>query len=208
MHKNGFTLLELMVGLVIGILCMLMMLMMFKQISQISIQSAQDAEYDSQLQTGMVIVQKLIQNAGYGSGTVSDIATGTHFSRPAIFWRYVADINASPITYTCQGIGEKITTENNQKVHRLIMLKKDSCGNSTAVNSGTWQEQQTLVAIRNQSDAALFQYQLSETNCRPFGIDKNNVGIRQLTLTAPRQYPIPPEPNIQTIVCLNNIKTV
>ena len=67
MPKNGFTLVELMVGLVIGMLCMIMMLMLFKQVSHISLQSSQDAEYDAQLQTSMLIVQKLIQNAGYGS---------------------------------------------------------------------------------------------------------------------------------------------
>lgn len=208
MPKNGFTLVELMVGLVIGMLCMIMMLMMFKQVSYISVQSSQDAEYDAQLQTSMLIVQKLIQNAGYGSGAVSDIATGTYMSNPAVFWRYVENVNASPIVYTCQGVGEKITTENNQKVHRLIVLKKDSCGNSSAVNSGAWQEQQTVVAIRNQSDTALFQYSLSASNCRPFGIDKNNIGIRQITLTAPRQYLTGTAANIQTTVCLNNIKTV
>ncbi len=208
MPKNGFTLVELMVGLVIGMLCMIMMLMLFKQVSHISLQSSQDAEYDAQLQTSMLIVQKLIQNAGYGSGAVDDIETGTYLSQPAVFWRYVQNVDASPIVYICQGISEQISTENNQKVHRLMVLKKDSCGNSTSVSSGTWQEQQTVIAIRNQSDSPLFQYTLSASNCRPFGIDKQNVGIRQVTLTAPRQYLTGTMANVQTTVCLNNIKTV
>ena len=207
MNKNGFTLVELMVGLVISMLCMITMLMLFKQVSHISLQSNQDAEYDAQLQTGMLIVQKLIQNAGYGSGAANDIEIGTYLSRPAVFWRYVEDIDASPIVYICQGVSEQITTDNNQKVHRLIVLKKDNCGNLNAVSSGTWQHQQTIIAIRNQSDSALFQYAMSASDCRPFGIDKNNFGIRQITLTAPRQYLTGTGENIQTKVCLNNIKT-
>lgn len=208
MAQNGFTLVELMVGLVIGMLCMIMMLMMFKQISHISLQSSQDAEYDAQLQTSMLIVQKLMQNAGYGSGQAKDIGTGTYLTRPALFWRYVADVDATPLEYHCQGVSEQISTENNQKVHRLIVLKKDNCGNITAFNSVAWDEQQTIIAIRNQSDSALFQYAISASDCRPFGIDKNNVGIREVTLTAPRQYLSGAAANIQTKVCLNNIKTV
>lgn len=207
MKKNGFTLIELLVSLVIGMLCMLTMLMIFKQTSQISVQSSRDAEYDAQLQTGMLIAQKLIQNAGYGSGALDDIETGTYLSKPALFWRYVEDIDATPISYTCQGISEQINTENNQQIHRLIVLKKDNCGNSASVSSGTWQEEQTVMAIRNSSSSALFEYTLNNNDCRPFGIDKNNMGSRQIKLTAPRQYLTGTAEKIEMTVCLNNIKS-
>ena len=77
MLRNGFTIIELLVGIVIAMLCMITMLMLFKQLTQVSVSSTQDAEYDAQLQSGMLTIQKYVQNAGFGSGQQSDIASGT-----------------------------------------------------------------------------------------------------------------------------------
>ena len=208
MKANGFTLVELMIGIVISMLCMIMMLMFFKQLSQISITSAQDAEYDAQLKTGMLVIEKFVQNAGYGSGQLGDIAKGTHYGNPAVFWRYIPDLSVTPITYACQGIAEQVVTNGAQKLHRLVLLKKTNCGNSTAISEGTWEEHQPIIALKNTSDQPVFNYDIAQGDCRPYGIDKNNVGFRQLTLTAPRQHGTALGQNIQTTVCLNNIKVV
>jgi prepilin-type N-terminal cleavage/methylation domain-containing protein len=206
MKQNGFTLVELMVGLVIAMLCMIMMLMLFKQISQISMSSTQDSEYDAQLKTGMLVMEKFVQNAGYGSGHPSDIQLGTHFSNPAIFWRFIPNLDSTPIAYQCQGIAEQMTTDGKSTLHRLVLISKANCGNSSAVEDGEWTEQHAILAIKNSDAAPIFNYQIAQGDCRPYGIDKKNVGVKHIQLSAPRQHMTGLGDRIQTTVCLNNIK--
>lgn len=203
----GFTIVELMVGLLIAMLIMAMVLMFFKQISQVSISSSQDAEYDAQLQTGTLVAQKFIQNAGYGSGNTDDIALGTYATHPAVFWRFIPDLAAVPITYECQGIGEEITADGSFFIHRLVLLTKAACGDSTAIESGTWAEYQPIMSIRTSRSTPIFDYQISSSGCTPFGIDTQNVGLKQLSITAHRQHiSAGIGSNTKTTICLNNIK--
>lgn len=209
MPKNGFTMIELLVGIVIAMLCMITMLMLFKQLTHVGVSSTQDAEYDAQLQSGMLAAQKYIQNAGYGSGESTDIAIGTFAGNPAVFWLYVTELGASPLAYTCQGIGEEVSTVDGQKVHRLVLLKKVACGKTEAVTAGTWVKDQPIVAIKNKTDTPIYQFSLSSsTACAPFGIEKNAAaGLKQITLTAARQHMTGVGQNIQNVVCLSNIST-
>lgn len=209
MPKNGFTMIELLVGIVIAMLCMITMLMLFKQLTHVGLSSTQDAEYDAQLQSGMLAIQKYVQNAGFGSGQQGDIASGTYSGNPAIFWRSVKELNVTPIAYECRGVGEVITTEDGQKVHRLVLLKKTACGTSEAITAGSWEKDQPIIAIRNSSDAPIYQYAIAAgSGCSPFGIEKTSAtGLKQITLTAARQHMTGIGQNIQNVVCLSNITT-
>lgn len=206
MRANGFTLIELMIGLLISMLCMIMLLMLFRQISQISVRSSQSAEYDAQIQTGLLVLEKFIQNAGYGSGLANDIQIGTHFGNPALFWRFIPELDSVPVSYQCQGVAEKITTENGLRIHRLVLMKKDACGTTTALTEGTWQESQAIVSINNNSTTPIFRYALSQGECRPFGINSTPVGTKQISLTAFRPEMTGLGEKIQSLICLNNIK--
>ena len=207
MPKNGFTIIELLVGIVIAMLCMVTMLMLFKQLTQVGVSSSQDAEYDAQLQSGILAAQKYIQNAGYGSGQQTDIAIGTYASNPAIFWLSVKQLGAVPLEYQCQGIGEEVSTEDGQQVHRLVLLKKVACGKTEVITAGTWVKDQPIIAIRNSTTPPIYQYAItSGTGCSPFGIEKaSGTGLKQITLTATRQHMTGVGQNIQNIICLNNI---
>lgn len=208
MKANGFTLLELMVGIVISMMCMIMMMMFFKHHSAISLSSSQDAEYDTQVKTGLLIIEKFVQNAGYGSGKPEDVDIGTYSGNPALLWRYMPNLNAVPMSYECQGITEKIENENGHKIHRLVLLKNPNCGNDTAITDLSWPEPQSILAIKNDSATPIFQFQLSHGDCRTYGIDSNNAGARQLTVTAPRQHGTGVGQEVQTKICLNNINQV
>lgn len=146
MAKNGFTLVELLIGMLIGMLCIIILLMLFKQISRVGMVSARDAEYDAQLETGVLIAQKLIQNAGYGSGNAADIATGfvtftnttntvanaTTSGQSAIFWRIAP--NPAVSSFKCYGLVETVTSSGNNYIHRLIYLTKESCDSPMATS--------------------------------------------------------------------------
>lgn len=223
MNQKGFTLIELMIGLVISVLCMIMMLMLFKQLSHIAISSSQDAENDSQLQTGILVIEKLVQNAGYGSlnnsgGTnnTGDIAIGTFANHPALVWRYIPDLDTPITTYKCEGIGEEITTEDNHKIHKLVLLKR-ACGNNTAIASGNWVVDQPIMSIKTTTSTPIYAFNLSNENCAPFGIGKNYTGAQKIIVTAERQHlDLSASPDqttnnvtkkLSSTICLNNIKT-
>lgn len=217
MSQKGFTLVELMVGLVIAMLCMLMMLMLFKQTTQIGISSSRDSEYDAQIRTALSVAQKLVQNAGYGSGKTSDIAVGVDTQNvPAVFWR----MNPDPVTslmsanttinYNC----EALTQEKEGDTYRLIFLKKNNCGSEAVLNIETFSqpdEKQHIVSFKTLETGTVFNFVLTPGNCTPFGIDKNNSkGTRQLTITANRQYADEMQNSnigqtVSNTVCLNNI---
>ena len=206
MKQAGFTLIELMVGLVIAMLCMLMMLMLFKQITQIGLNAAQDAEYDAQIQTGLLVAQKFVQNAGYGSGLSNDIQIGTHYGHSAVFWRFIPNIGTTPITYQCQGIAEKITTDGNTKLHQLMLLKKTCGSDPTNWKNGTWEEDQNIVAFRSSKSEPIFAYNTTSGQCTPYGVDKNNSkGLQQMTISAKREHITGTGSSIKNTVCLNNI---
>lgn len=223
MNQKGFTLIELMIGLVISVLCMIMMLMLFKQLSHIAMSSSQDAENDSQLQTGILVIDKLVQNAGYGSlnnsgGTnnTGDIGIGTFAGNPALVWRYVPDPDTSITTYKCEGIGEEITTEGNHKIHKLFLLKR-ACGNSTTITSGNWVVDQPIMSIKTTTSSPIYAFSMSSENCTPFGIGKTYTGAQKIIVSAERQHldlstsPDQTTNNItkklSSTICLNNIKT-
>ena len=223
MNQKGFTLIELMIGLVISVLCMIMMLMLFKQLSHIAMSSSQDAENDSQLQTGILVIEKLVQNAGYGSinnsggsNNTGDIGIGTFSGNPALVWRYVPDLDASQTIYKCEGIGEEITTEGAHKIHRLVLLKR-ACGNNTEITSGDWIIDQPIMSIKTTTSSPIYAFSMSSENCTPFGIGKTYTGAQKIVVTAERQHldlSDSPEQNTNNVtkklsssICLNNIKT-
>lgn len=206
MKANGFTMIELLIGLLIASLCSIMLLMLFKQTSHIAVNSAQDANYEAQLQTGMLVAQRFIQNAGYGSGSPTDIEIATHAGKPAVFWRYIQQLNATPIQYICQGLAEEISTDGSFQLHRLILIEKANCGTGQALTAGTWQESKAIIAIKNQSATPIYQYAMSTSDCTPFGIDHNKSGSKKLTLSAARPHITGVGSQLQTAICLNNIK--
>lgn len=202
MGQKGFTLVELMVGLVISMLCMIMMLMLFKQTTQIGISSSQDAEYDAQIQTGLLVAQKFIQNAGYGSGKTYDIKTGSYASNNALFWRLIPNVDSTSIAYQCQGIAERIAQDGNAYIHRLMLIRK-TCNANNDWQLGAWEDDQVIVVFRSLKPEPVFNYNLITGQCSPFGIDKNATpGLRQVTINARREHVAG---NIKNTICLNNI---
>lgn len=218
MKKNGFSILELLVGLVVAMLCMIMMLMTFKQISKVSLESSMDAEYDTQVQLGMLVLQKVIQNAGYGSGNAADILV----SNNTLYLRFTPDLS-SPNVITCQALVSENDLAN--KEYKLYLVTNNNCRKSVdgiyeaysniAANE-VWDHstntKSPLISIRNKEISAttlpIFTFSLhsltSPKKCTPYGISKDNPsGTKYVTVTAQGQ-PIP-EKQIQSLICLNNI---
>ena len=206
MKQKGFTLIELLVGLAISMLCMVLVMMMFKQIMRTGAEAARDAEYDAQLETSMLIAQKLVQNAGYGSGAAADIAVGSYNSKPAMFWRLIPNLDTAPTVYQCSGLAEEISASGTRYIHKLRLLSDATpCAAGDDLATKSWTNQRTLISIKNDSADAIFSYALGG-NCSPFGA-AHAEGTKKIIITGTR-----PDIDasaightIQRAVCLKNI---
>ncbi|MFV5466316.1 PilW family protein [Acinetobacter towneri] len=212
MNKNGFTMLELLVGLVVAMLCMIMMLMTFKQISKISLESSLDADYDTQVQLGMLVLQKVIQNAGYGSGQTTDIKVNS--TNDMLYLRFIPNVN-NPLAYTCQALG--YANDPIKKEYKLFLFENSvNCGASTDLATIDWTNTNTtkspLITIKNKNieaaTPAVFKFYVenlaSDKKCTPYGISPDNPsGTKTVTVTAKGQHTT--EKQIQSLICLNNI---
>ena len=74
-----------MVALLLASLLMLTMLTLFKQISFIGMSTAEDAEYEAQMEIGLLTISRLVTNAGYGMGQDDDIVIGQYEGKRAVF---------------------------------------------------------------------------------------------------------------------------
>ena len=201
MRQHGFTIIELLVGLLVAMLCLLMMLMLFKQTTKIGVHAGQDAQYNTQIQTGLLIAQKFIQNAGFGSSQPHDIQIVEEHPQ-VVYWRLVPEPHITPIRYECQGMVERISDQGTQKLHQLVLIGKP-CGSNETWIEGQWQDQQVLVNILSQQNTPIFHYRLNEGNCTPYGINqKDHQGLKQLVIEARREHS---DHVIKNLICLNNI---
>lgn len=216
MRQNGFTLIELLVGLLLASLLMLSMLTLFKQVSHIGLSSSQDTQYQAQLEIGMLTIQKLIQGAGYGSGSHDDVATGTFNGEDAIFWRSATSFDPDPtvtVTYQCRGFGIKIDQDGSHYIHRLLLLNATNCDDTTNLVNFNWQVEQGIAKVKiNPQDNPpyngdpVFQFGLTSGECVPFGIDLgDSKGDMQVKISGLRKYDYGVG-NKERFVCLNNIK--
>lgn len=70
-QQRGFTLIELMVGMVVGLLVVMTMLSLYKTASKTTAEAGYGAVMDGQIGGGIIMADRLLQSAGYGyaSGT-------------------------------------------------------------------------------------------------------------------------------------------
>ena len=195
--QKGLTIISLMVGLVISMLCLIALLTLFKAIVTTSVDSQQNAQQDTQLFNGLTLAQMLAQNAGFGfsSGTNVLITSRTLAldnsisvaSQKAVLWRYYATIN-TPSTLTCQGIASVL---NNDQT-KLILLKANSCAQTSNLDNLTWTVDRVLAILPS---ASTISFNLATQTCAPYGIG-TAASHSKLTITA-NTFSFP--------VCLSNI---
>lgn len=227
MKRNGFTLVELLVGMVIAMLCAIMMMMLFKQLSQIGGGASRDAQYDAQIETGILIIQKYLQNAGYASGNAADVQLNNNFGSftsagvsiplPALLWRQgtgaLSATTGLATAWECYGVTETITPNPTATnfTHRLQLLTLRPCNGAGAttgvanLTAMTGWTQTPIVRIDTPSAQPIFGYALSTGSCAPYGT-ADVQGAAKVTLTAKRlNVTSGLGQSLNRAVCLNNI---
>lgn len=193
MQKNGFTLVELLVGLGVSSILMLTMLAYFKQVGTIGVESAESADYEIQLDIGLLSVQKMVQFAGYGLGQESDIQVGQYNGESAVYWRYLEalpDPNAAPTAplpaVICRGVGSSVAQQNGKYKNTLILLTADDC-DAGDLTDATWRVQQSVVSLVSDQSYSVFAFTSQATPCSPFGVGQT-MGAVVLKIRGLRKY--------------------
>lgn len=233
MRSKGFSLIELLIAMAISLIAILMLLMLFKQVTRVGMASSQDAELDAKIDTAMLVIQKMVQNAGYGTGNSDDITVVENDSSAGlnsniVFWRINSDVlslldpqepeidedeNIIPSIFNvqCYALSEAITSvENSLYSHQLVLSKTTNCTNVSVFTDSLldWQEDSVISSFTSQTSSPIFSYKLEELineSCSPHGI-KSIKGSIKFTVIAEKPTPDSNSRDvIERISCLTNI---
>lgn len=193
-NQQGFTLVGLLVGLAISMLCLMALLALFRTVIHTSVDARKSSILDTQLQNSLTTIQVLTQNAGFGYPAssipniveVASIANVT--TNKAILWRLDDDIKTTTASI-CQGI---TYTEN-----ALILLKSRCSYNLPLATGSTWEKDSTLASFPT---GTTITFELKDQICAPYG-SAIITGTKVLNITASDSTGT----TIKFPVCLSNI---
>ncbi len=198
-NQQGFTLVSLLVGLTISMLCLMALLTLFRTVIHTSVDARKSSILDTQLQNSLTTVQVLIQNAGFGypASIIPNIVEVANIeditSNKAILWRSDNDLDIGTASI-CQGI----TYTNNS----LILLKKIPCSYDQPLakplaTGSKWTKDSTLASFPTDTTIT---FELKDQICAPYG-SAIITGTKVLNITASDSTGT----TIKFPVCLTNI---
>ena len=193
-NQQGITLVNLLVGLAISMICLMALLALFRTVIHTSVDARKSSVLDMQLQNTLTTIQVLVQNAGFGypASSVANIIEVARIenvtANKSILWRWDPDIDTTTMSI-CQGI---TYTEN-----ALILLKKTCSYDESLTAGSTWERDSTLASFPT---GTTITFELEDQTCAPYGsaIIKGN---KVLKITTNYSTGTP----INSHVCLSNI---
>lgn len=211
-HQSGATLISLMIGLLISMLCLIGLLSSYRTMVKTGAESRIAATHDTELQNGLTAAQMLIQNAGFRlDGTSNlEVANITINSETisALLWRYK---NGS--TITCEGLAD-IPDSSTKRKFVVIENTGTTCESTSVLNSLTWTEKSILANLAVQptenADSQQVTFATGFSDCSPFGATVlDNVGSHPLvTISAKTSTQKTAGLDaIETSVCILNISS-
>ena len=217
------SLIGLLIGLLISVLCILASLTLYKNLIDVATESKLDSSHDGQLASALLVMQLEVQSAGYGI----EAANFDHLVKhtPAtgkiqLLWRFSPD---GGTTFECRGFREE-PLEDEGTFRVLELIKANSGCNATASLSGlTWTKVAVLGRWRVVDDGVadagldyyittnktLFNFQLADAMCSPYGASASATENHALlVITAPGSATLQGAPGITASehkFCLPNI---
>lgn len=165
-HKiaaKGFTLIELMIGLVLCTLSILISLTLYSNLVQTSVLSRTDSRQDGQLASAIAAIQLEVQSAGYGvavpNNTELKLVDDHHLN-----WRFT-DANGTQ----CKGFW--IDTDNNGVLKLQLMKSTAACTTTTDIANKTtanWSEVTQLAQFGITPPTITMA--LTNAACTPYGV--------------------------------------
>lgn len=154
-YQSGTTLISLLIGLLIAMLCIIAVLSSYRTIVKTGVESRVAATHDAQLQTGLASAQIFLQNAGFGlEGTDYSLDTPIDVDSKnikALLWRYDNSTKIDGTKIVCQGLADVESLDSKKR--RLVLLKSDSttCNDSSDLSTFDWEIQTTLANLEDYS---------------------------------------------------------
>src|SRR5699024_1682038 len=111
----GTTLISLLIGLLIAMLCIIAVLSSYRTIVKTGVESRVAATHDAQLQTGLTTAQIFLQNAGFGLEGLNNLLSEANIqvesqNASALLWRYKSDNNI-----VCQGLADIKSSDGKKR---------------------------------------------------------------------------------------------
>lgn len=191
--QQGITMVSLLVGLAISMLCLIALLTLFRTVVFTSVDSRKSSILDTQLQNSLTTVQMLAQNAGFGylpaTTNIVEVSSITSITNdPAVLWRYDHDVDTTTASI-CQGV----TYTGNA----LILLRSTCSYDLPLVADTTWTKDSTLASF---STGTTITFDLVDQTCAPYG-SSIVTGNKVLEITASNSTGA----SMKFPVCLSNI---
>lgn len=146
-RQKGLSLIGLLIGLLISVLCILGSLTLYKNLIQVATESKLDSNHDGQLASAMLIVQLEVQSAGFGIDTPaadSIIRYQPSSNEIQLLWRYSSD---GGTTFECRGlVEEEDTTDGVFRVLKLVKVES-GCDGATLLSDLTWETANPLAVL-------------------------------------------------------------
>lgn len=201
-RQKGLSLIGLLIGLLISVLCILASLTLYKNLIRVATDSKLDSDHDGQLASAMLLIQLEVQSAGYGipGATASHIVE--HVPSAGIrqlLWRFTND---NGTTYQCRGIREESAEDGQFRVLKLIKVDA-GCNVTAALSSFTWNAANPVATLGRwrvvadgvanvglddyiSSKTTMFKFDVGNAVCNPYGANSGATENRGfLTVTAP-----------------------
>lgn len=212
LRQQGLSLISLLIGLFISMLCILAGMTLYKNTLVLSTSSKIDAQHDGQIAAALMTLQLELQNAGYGAApasgphVVSDSLTMTFnnvdITVPLLAWRYSSNLDT---VFTCRAAVEFPSTDTETKItYRNLALitlgTTDGCTNNAALKPlgwlaapdaqktiiGRWPVFEELSVYLETAPKRLFTFgALSTAVCSPYGALMSDQQHLQVTVSAP-----------------------
>lgn len=193
--QQGLSLISLMVGLFISMLCILAGLTLYKSTVRLSTDAKISAQLDGQITSALLTLQLELQNAGYrvADANADDVVLTTHGGSQVLAWRYNDGTN-----YICRGAKE-FGTASDIKFRNLALITADGCTETVDLTSLDWAPtgdgKTTVLGQWPVIGAELSAYITSNTNlfqfstptlvsCSPYGALTSAEHL-QVTIKAP-----------------------
>ena len=121
-YQLGATLISLLIGLLIAMLCIIAVLSSYRTIVKTGVESRVAATHDAQLQTGLTTAQIFLQNAGFGLEGLNNLLSEADIqvesqSISALLWRYKSNDKI-----ICQGLADIQSPDGKKR--KFILLER------------------------------------------------------------------------------------
>jgi hypothetical protein len=126
--QKGVSLISLMIGLLVSMVCILSSLTLYKNLVQVSAEAKIDTLHDGQLAGALLTLQLEIQNAGYQIANAgdTDVVRRVNGTSLELLWRY------NDSGFRCRGLIESAVVDNGM-TYRVLNLVEAVAGCDGAV---------------------------------------------------------------------------